>query len=83
MTTATVICAQFRRNKRESVKVSLANFRGTTTIDVRCWYTTDDGDWPTRAGITISAKHLPELAAGINRALDEATARGLVKSDAA
>jgi hypothetical protein len=81
--TQTLVCAQFRRNKRESVKVSLSEFRGTPTIDVRCWFATGDGDKAGRAGITLSAKHLPELADGINRALDEATARGLIKSNAA
>lgn len=81
--TETLICAQFRRNKRESVKVCLSEFRGTPTIDVRCWFATGDGDKAGRAGITLSAKHLPELAEGINRALHEAKARGLIKSNAA
>jgi hypothetical protein len=75
--------AEWRRNAREVVRISLSEYQGAPTIDVRVWY--DDGAGktkPGRKGLTLSTKYLPRLADALAKALAEAHARGLVPADA-
>lgn len=74
-----VIIDEWRRNGRETLRVSLAEFKGAPMVDLRVWY--DDGAGrmqPGRQGVTLSAKQLPRLAEAMARALAEAEARGLL-----
>jgi hypothetical protein len=71
--------AEWPRNSREIVRVSLTTYNGHPVVDIRTWYRDRAGDTkPGRAGLTLGMKHLPDLADALARALAEATARGLV-----
>lgn len=78
-----IIIAEWPRNAREALRLSLSEFRGAPMVDLRVWF--DDGAGrmqPGRSGLTLSTKHLPRLAEAMARALAEAEARGLVATDA-
>jgi len=56
------IVAQFEKNAREMIKVSLGSFKGRPICDVRCHFKTESGGWsPGVKGITFSTKLLPEI----------------------
>jgi Transcriptional Coactivator p15 (PC4) len=66
--------------RRDSLRISLENFRGIPLINIRKWYVADDGEKrPTRRGIALSVKNLPELAEAISTALSIALERGLIE----
>jgi hypothetical protein len=78
-----VIISEWRRNKREMIRIALSEYQGHKTVDIRVWYATGDGNRPTRTGLTLGLRHLPDLANALALAHYEAKARGLIKSDAA
>ena len=62
------LIAQFEKNATEVVRVSLTEFRGRKLIDLRVYYTDDDGEYrPTRKGIAISVDGYPEFRNAIAR----------------
>jgi hypothetical protein len=68
---------------RETVQVRLDNYNKRNVIDVRCWYTDDDGNLkPGRSGITLQTSQLPQLADGIGKALSRARDSNLIPGDA-
>jgi hypothetical protein len=71
-----IVAAEWRRSERETIRVTLDH----DVIDVRCFFIGDDHEplRPGRVGITLPLQHLPAMAAGLGKALDEARARGLV-----
>ncbi len=49
------LIAQFEKNATEVVRVSLREFRGRKLVDVRVYYTDDEGEYrPTRKGISLA-----------------------------
>ena len=77
-----LVIAEWRRNVRENVRVSLDRYQDCDTIDVRCWFKADDGLLrPTRTGITLAVRHLPQLAEALGAALTVARERGLLTDD--
>lgn len=75
-----IVIAEWLRNSREVVRVELAEYQGRHVIAVRTWYRSviDGGLKPGRSGITLSIKHLPEMAGAVSKALARATALGLI-----
>lgn len=66
-------------NGRECVRISLEQFKGLPLINIRKWYRADDDSIrPTKDGIALQVKHLPQLAEAIDRALVVARERGLL-----
>jgi len=64
------VISEFRKNAKEEVRVSLSNYRGHDLIDIRVFYHSGniDGDLlPTKKGITMSTKHIPDLKKAIDR----------------
>ena len=62
------LIAQFEKNATEVVRVSLTEFRGRKLIDLRVYYTDDEGEYrPTRKGIAISVDGYPEFRNAIAR----------------
>ena len=62
------LIAQFEKNATEVVRVSLTEFRGRKLIDLRVYYTDDEGEYrPTRKGISISVDGYPEFRNAIAR----------------
>jgi hypothetical protein len=73
---------QFPIKAGEQVRLILENYCGNNVVNLRKWFTAEDGTLrPTRSGISLSIRHLPQLAAAFNAALVAAQARGLVAGD--
>lgn len=53
------------KNRREEVRATLSTYQGYRLADLRVWAVTDDGDVPTRKGLSIRVEDLPELAAAV------------------
>jgi hypothetical protein len=71
------IIDEWPRNARETIRVSLSEFNGTPTVDIRVWFNDGvSGMKPGRSGLTLSTKHLPKLAAALANALGEAQTQG-------
>lgn len=62
------IIASWPRNGRETIIVKLTEYQGRPICDIRTWYSVEDGLRPGRSGITLSTKHLPQLAEALARA---------------
>jgi hypothetical protein len=70
------------RDKSAHVRIELSEFKGHLLVNIRIWETGTDGiDRPTVKGIALALAKLPELAAGIARALVVAKERGLLPAD--
>ncbi len=77
-----IIVGEWARNSRETIRVSLDEFRGRQTIDLRCWWRDDGGNLrPGKGGLTLGIRHLPALASSLGRACDQARAAGLLGAD--
>jgi len=76
-----VTIAKFWKNRRrsESVRITLSEYEGQALINVRVYCTGTDGiDRPTTKGVAMGIRKLPELAAGLAKALDKARDLGLL-----
>ena len=73
-----IVIAEWDRNAREVVRVALDQYSGRYTINARVWYRDGDQLKPTKTGITLSAKHLPALAAALAKAATRAVEMGLI-----
>jgi hypothetical protein len=76
-----VTIAKFWKNRRrnESLHISLSEYEGQALINVRVYTTGADGiDRPTTKGVAMGIRKLPELAAGLAKALDKARDLGLL-----
>lgn len=78
-----VVIAEWPRNHREVVRVTLDRYNERHLIAVRSWFRDEAGELrPSRSGITLSVKHLPGLAAGLASALERARQLGLIEAEA-
>jgi hypothetical protein len=74
-----IIIAEWPKNGRENIRVSLGKFQSNHTIDLRLWYSAEDGTMrPGNKGITVSVKHLPQLANALAEAERRAGELGLL-----
>ena len=76
-----VTIAKFWKNRRrsKSVHVTLSEYEGRPLISVRVYCTGTDGiDRPTTKGVAMGISKLPELAAGLAKALEKARTLGLL-----
>lgn len=61
-----ILVAQFEKNKKEEVRVSLDTFHGKKLINLRVFYRDDDGTMkPGRQGIALAADQYKNLAGAI------------------
>jgi Transcriptional Coactivator p15 (PC4) len=75
-----IVVAEWDRNSREVIRLSLDRYNGRDTIDLRSWWRDSDGTLkPGRGGLTLAVHHLPALADGTVDALRRARALGLVQ----
>ena len=59
--------ATFRKNASEEVRVSLYDFKGHRLVNIRVWYTGDDGEMrPGKQGITLRLEQLPSSERTLN-----------------
>jgi hypothetical protein len=70
------------RDRAAHVRIELSEFKGHPLVNIRIWETGSDGiDRPTVRGIALGIAKLPELAAGIAKALAKARELGLLDDD--
>lgn len=73
-----IIVAEWPRNKREVIRVEIHEYQGRLIIGCRVWWSDGDGVLrPGKDGITLSLKHLPQLAEAFAKALATAADLGL------
>lgn len=81
--TGETIIAEWPKNGRETLRVRLDCFKEQPVIDLRSWYRGSDGTWkPGRGGLTVSTRHIPQLADAIAKAFATASASGLIAGNA-
>jgi hypothetical protein len=69
--------AEWPRNSRETLRVTLDRYNGQVVIDCRAWWRHAAGDLrPGRAGLTLSIRHLPTLHEALTEALMKARSAG-------
>ena len=74
-----IIIAEWQKNSRETLRVRLDSYQGQAVICARSWYQASDGTLkPGRGGLTVSIRHLPALASAFVKAMEAATASGLL-----
>lgn len=74
------IVAEWQKNARETVRISISEYQRRPIIDCRVWYRTKDGELkPSPKGLTLALTHLPELSLGIDKALEIARRAGIVE----
>lgn len=75
-----IIIAEWPRNSRELVRVSLDCFNNRFTVDVRVWWQNADGIFrPDRSGLMLAINHLPKLAHSLEDTLQRAQVLGLLE----
>ena len=67
------VLATVPRSATEEIQISINEYRGKKYLDLRVYYTTDDGlNWnPTKKGVTFSPDKLGELKDAIEKAIGE------------
>jgi len=73
------VFAEIPIRRGEQLRVALSTFKGNTFVAIRIWYVDDEGLKPGNKGVNVRVDHLPDIAAGITRALEAARADGLVE----
>ena len=64
-----IVVSEWERNQREVIRVTLAEYKGSPTVDVRTFYKNAKGEFrPTPKGLTISTDHLPMLVDSFQKA---------------
>lgn len=65
--------ATISRSATEQLQIAIKEFKGKSYLDMRIFYTTDDGaSWlPTKKGVTCSPDNLETLRDAIEEAMKE------------
>lgn len=74
-----ILVAQFEKNKKEEVRVSIDTFHGRKLINIRVYYRDDDGTMkPGKQGIALSADQYKNLAGAILELGQHLESKGLI-----
>lgn len=74
-----VIVAQFEKNKKEEVRVSVGSFHGRQIINMRVYFKDDDGSWkPGKQGLALSVERYKDLAGAIVQVGEHLKSKGLL-----
>mgnify|MGYP000245558982 FL=1 len=67
------LISTIERSSTEQLQIALKEYKGKKYLDLRIFYTTDDGaSWlPTKKGVTVSPNHLSVLKEAIEVAIGE------------
>ena len=72
--------ADIAKNRRETVRVEITNYRGADLIRLWNWYN-DGGELkPGRGGVSLRVDRLPQLHEAVTKALAAARDAGLVEA---
>jgi hypothetical protein len=67
------------RDRTKHIRVELSEYEGHPLINIRVWQTGSDGiDRPTKQGIALAIRKLPELARAVAKAETRARDLGLL-----
>jgi hypothetical protein len=74
---------KFWKNRRgDAVFVQIKSYEGVVFCDIRQFFQNDAGqNCPTKKGLAISLRHLPELIALLGKALIKARESGLLNEE--
>lgn len=62
------IVHEFEKNSTESIRFSLSEFKGRELVNIRVYYTDEDGELkPTKKGISISTEIFEDFLEGIEK----------------
>lgn len=69
------------KNRRESLRLSVDEYKGRTLLSCRLWYLPGEGEElkPGRDGWAVAIEKLPSIMAGLQRLEVEARAAGLLE----
>ena len=74
-----VLVAQFEKNKKEEVRLSVGTFHGRKIINIRVYYKDDDGTWkPGKQGLALSVERYKDLAGAILQVGEYLKAHGMI-----
>ena len=67
------LIATVPRSATEQLQISINEYKGKSYLDIRIYYTTDDGlNWlPTKKGVTVSPENMELLKDAIDEAMKE------------
>ena len=73
MAAETKLIATIPRSATEQLQISINEYKGKSYLDLRIFYTTDDGaNWlPTKKGVTVSPDNLELLKDAVDEAMKE------------
>jgi hypothetical protein len=75
------LVAQFEKNSKEEVRVSIDEFHGRKLINLRVFYRSEGGQWlPGKQGIALGVDLYRDLADALVKVGEELQAKGLLKS---
>jgi hypothetical protein len=75
-----LVVTEWPKNSRETVRISLAQYKGKNILDCRVWYDANDGELkPSPKGLAVEIRHLQAMVSGITQALRQANAMGLLE----
>ncbi len=73
------LIAQFEKNKKEEVRLSVGTYHGRKIISIRVFYKDDDGVWkPGKQGLAVSVERYKDLAGAILQVGEHLKANGLI-----
>jgi hypothetical protein len=71
--------AQFEKNSKEEVRVSIDDFRGNKIINLRVYYRSPTGEWlPGKQGLALQVDRFKDLADAVLRLGEALQQRGLI-----
>jgi hypothetical protein len=71
------LIASIEKNSRESLRVTLDEFKGHRLVNMRVWFKANDGETrPGNSGIAIKIEKLEELLSALAKAQSDARAAG-------
>ena len=77
------IIGRIPKGKSDEVRISLESYKGQDLIDVRLFMRLSDPSGEiiaTKKGVSLPIDCLPDLAGAIQKAMEEAQRRGLLKA---
>ena len=75
------LVAQFEKNAKEEVRVSIDDFRGRKIINIRVYYRSETGQWlPGKQGLALAVDRYRDLADAVLRLGETLEAQALLPS---
>jgi hypothetical protein len=74
-----VLVAQFEKNSKEEVRITIDDFHGRKLINLRVYYRSESGQWlPGKQGLALNVDLYRDLADAVLRVGEELQSRGLI-----